>query len=45
MIVGQTRAIAFDLLRAAGEDADPARARLGPPEPTLEAELPSQPPR
>jgi uncharacterized membrane protein YgaE (UPF0421/DUF939 family) len=41
MVVGQSRAIAFDLLRAAGEDADDARTRLGPPEPTREAELPS----
>ncbi len=44
MIVGQSRAIAFDLLRAAGEGADEARARLGPPEPTLEAELPDAQP-
>jgi uncharacterized membrane protein YgaE (UPF0421/DUF939 family) len=40
MIVGQIRAIAFDLLRAAGEDPDEARARLGPPEPTAESQLP-----
>ena len=28
MIFGQTRAIAFDLMQAAGEDADAARALL-----------------
>jgi uncharacterized membrane protein YgaE (UPF0421/DUF939 family) len=41
MIVGQVRAIAFDLLRAAGEEPDDARARLGPPEATAENPLPA----
>jgi hypothetical protein len=45
MIFGQTRAIAFDLMQAAGEDADRARSlldaaattKIAPPPPGAEA--------
>jgi hypothetical protein len=55
MIFGQTRAIAFDLMQAAGEDADRARSlldaaattKISPPPPPVgppAADPPSAPP-